>query len=227
MRRCLICVFVGILALAAPPRAQQPSTALDRVAIGTAIERAVAVPLRGIQVERLAEVNGVMLGGAADGRPALDTDAKMAETILSLSATTNGHLAVTGFRAAVTGTIANYAKANGFLKSFKGDVSGDDVREGLTAVVSVHLVGLLDARGLGLAAAVAIGTLIGPSQVGARVLEYVPTFVPANGRQFHRLLRTVVVNDLRNRLRAPAHGRAPQRLRDRRSRLEARAEPSR
>jgi RNA polymerase sigma factor (sigma-70 family) len=41
----------------------------------------------------------------------------------------------------------------------------------------------------------------------ARVLEYVPAFVPANGRQFHRLLRTIVVNDLRNRLRAPAHGR--------------------
>src|SRR5688572_4157081 len=41
----------------------------------------------------------------------------------------------------------------------------------------------------------------------ARVLEYVPTFVPANARQFHRLLRTIVVNDLRNRLRAPSHGR--------------------
>ncbi|MBP0443588.1 MFS transporter [Roseomonas sp. SSH11] len=38
-------------------------------------------------------------------------------------------------------------------------------------VVSVHLLTLLQARGLGLAAAVTLGTLIGPSQVGARVLE--------------------------------------------------------
>ena len=39
-----------------------------------------------------------MLGGAGDGRPALDTDAKMAEAILALSGTTNGRLAVEGFR---------------------------------------------------------------------------------------------------------------------------------
>ena len=37
--------------------------------------------------------------GAGDGRPALDTDAKMAEAILTLSGTTNGRLAVQGFRA--------------------------------------------------------------------------------------------------------------------------------
>ncbi|MET0850677.1 MAG: toprim domain-containing protein, partial [Candidatus Rokuibacteriota bacterium] len=53
--------------------------------------------------------------------------------------TREGGTHLTGFRAAVTSTIANYAKANGFLKSFKGDVSGDDVREGLTAVVSVRI----------------------------------------------------------------------------------------
>lgn len=50
------------------------------------------------EVERLAHANGVMLGGAGDGRPALDTDAKMAEAILALSGTTNGRLAVQGFR---------------------------------------------------------------------------------------------------------------------------------
>ncbi|HEX6194461.1 MAG TPA: nitrate reductase subunit alpha [Jiangellaceae bacterium] len=51
------------------------------------------------EVEQLAKVNGVMLGGVADGRPALDTDIKMAETILALSGTTNGRLAVAGFHA--------------------------------------------------------------------------------------------------------------------------------
>jgi DNA gyrase subunit B len=53
--------------------------------------------------------------------------------------TREGGTHLTGFRAALTSTIANYAKANGFLKAFKGDVSGDDVREGLTAVVSVRI----------------------------------------------------------------------------------------
>ncbi|MET0641689.1 MAG: nitrate reductase subunit alpha, partial [Jiangellaceae bacterium] len=51
------------------------------------------------EVERLARSNGVMLGGPGDGRPALDTDAKMAEAILTLSGTTNGRLAVQGFHA--------------------------------------------------------------------------------------------------------------------------------
>lgn len=50
------------------------------------------------QVSRLAKKNGVMLGGAGDGRPAIDTDEKMAEAILTFSGTTNGELAVQGFR---------------------------------------------------------------------------------------------------------------------------------
>ncbi len=49
-------------------------------------------------VERLAGANGVMLGGAADGRPAMDTDVKMADAILAFSGTTNGELAVQGFQ---------------------------------------------------------------------------------------------------------------------------------
>jgi nitrate reductase alpha subunit len=50
------------------------------------------------EVDRLAAKNGVMLGGAGDGRPAIDTDAKLADAILTFSGTTNGHLAVQGFR---------------------------------------------------------------------------------------------------------------------------------
>ncbi|HEX2805472.1 MAG TPA: molybdopterin dinucleotide binding domain-containing protein, partial [Kineosporiaceae bacterium] len=54
------------------------------------------------EVAYLGAKNGVMLAGSAgspaDGRPALDTDAKMAEAILTLSGTTNGRLAVQGFR---------------------------------------------------------------------------------------------------------------------------------
>jgi len=50
------------------------------------------------EVADLGHRNRVMSSGAGAGRPALDTDAKMAEAILALSATTNGRLAVQGFR---------------------------------------------------------------------------------------------------------------------------------
>ncbi|MGN6205515.1 nitrate reductase subunit alpha [Humibacter sp.] len=49
-------------------------------------------------VERLARMNGVMPSGAGAGRPAIDTDQKLAEAILSFSGTTNGRLAAQGFR---------------------------------------------------------------------------------------------------------------------------------
>ncbi|WP_460464785.1 nitrate reductase subunit alpha [Arthrobacter pigmenti] len=52
----------------------------------------------GREIDRLGHANGVMLGGAGDGRPAIDTDSKMAEAILSFSGTTNGQLAVQGFQ---------------------------------------------------------------------------------------------------------------------------------
>jgi MFS family permease len=41
----------------------------------------------------------------------------------------------------------------------------------LSAVMSVHLLTWLQARGIGLAAAVTLGAIIGPSQVGARAVE--------------------------------------------------------
>ena len=53
--------------------------------------------------------------------------------------TREGGTHLTGFRAALTRTMSAYALANGFLKNFKGGITGDDVREGLTAVISVRL----------------------------------------------------------------------------------------
>ena len=48
-------------------------------------------------VDRLGRQHGVFDSGPAEGRPALDSDARMAEAILSLSGTTNGALATQGF----------------------------------------------------------------------------------------------------------------------------------
>ena len=56
----------------------------------------------------------------------------------------------------------------------------------LMTVVSVHLLTLLQSRGVALATAVAFGTLLGPSQVGARVLE------AAFGRRVHPVWSLVV-----------------------------------
>ncbi len=48
------------------------------------------------------------------------------------------HLA--GFRNALTRVINDYARKNGMLKASDANLTGDDVREGLTAIVSVKLV---------------------------------------------------------------------------------------
>lgn len=46
---------------------------------------------------------------------------------------------MTGFRTALTRSINDYAKRNNFLKEKEPTFSGDDVREGLTAIVSVKV----------------------------------------------------------------------------------------
>jgi DNA gyrase subunit B len=53
--------------------------------------------------------------------------------------TVDGGTHVTGFRAALTGSLNDWARKAGVLKDNDGNLSGDDVREGLTAVVSVKL----------------------------------------------------------------------------------------
>ena len=50
-----------------------------------------------VEVAELAGANGIVTSGAGAGRPSLDTDAKLAETILALSGATNGRIAVEGF----------------------------------------------------------------------------------------------------------------------------------
>jgi DNA gyrase subunit B len=53
--------------------------------------------------------------------------------------TVDGGTHVTGFRAALTSSLNDWARRSGVLKDADGNLSGDDVREGLTAVISVKL----------------------------------------------------------------------------------------
>ena len=53
--------------------------------------------------------------------------------------TTEGGAHVSGFRAALTGTLNRYARDKGLLKEKEENLEGEDVREGLAAVISVKL----------------------------------------------------------------------------------------
>jgi predicted MFS family arabinose efflux permease len=59
-----------------------------------------------------------------------------------------------------------------------------------TAIISVHVLTFLQAKGMTLAVAVALGALIGPSQVGARILEMM------TGARFHPLWTLTVAMSL-------------------------------
>jgi DNA gyrase subunit B len=54
--------------------------------------------------------------------------------------TPDGGTHVTGFRAALTSSLNDWARKAGILKDADSNLSGEDVREGLTAVLSVKLV---------------------------------------------------------------------------------------
>ncbi len=53
--------------------------------------------------------------------------------------TREGGTHVSGFRAALTGCINSYAQKNNLLKAKDANITGDDCREGLTAIISVKL----------------------------------------------------------------------------------------
>ncbi|HEY61679.1 MAG TPA: DNA topoisomerase (ATP-hydrolyzing) subunit B [Anaerolineae bacterium] len=80
------------------------------------------------------EVNGITIDAAIQY-----TDV-YAESVYAFANTINtidGGTHLTGLRSAITRTINDYARKNGLLKDSDPNFSGDDTREGLTAIVSV------------------------------------------------------------------------------------------
>jgi DNA gyrase subunit B len=80
--------------------------------------------------------------GATSVEVALQYNDTYTENVLAFANninTVDGGTHVTGFRAALTGSLNDWARKSGTLKDSDGNLSGDDVREGLTAVVSVKL----------------------------------------------------------------------------------------
>lgn len=80
--------------------------------------------------------------GVIDFEVAMQWNGSYTETIFSYVnniPTRQGGTHFTGFSTALTRVLNNYIKANNLLKSDKISISGEDMREGLTAVISVKV----------------------------------------------------------------------------------------
>jgi DNA gyrase subunit B len=89
---------------------------------------------RPIHVERIVDSTSVEV--------ALQYNDGFAENVLPFANnihTVDGGTHVTGFRAALTGSLNDWARKAAILSEKDTNLSGDDVREGLTAVISVKL----------------------------------------------------------------------------------------
>ena len=87
-----------------------------------------------IHVERVVDGTSVEV--------ALQYNDGFAETVLAFANnihTVDGGTHVAGFRAALTGSLNDWARKSSTLSEKDANLTGDDVREGLTAVISVKL----------------------------------------------------------------------------------------
>ncbi|HIF15578.1 MAG TPA: DNA topoisomerase (ATP-hydrolyzing) subunit B [Bacteroidetes bacterium] len=77
-----------------------------------------------------------------DGVPvevAMSYNTSYSENVHSYVNTIEGGTHISGFRRALTRVLKSYAEKSGLLSKVKVDISGDDFREGLTAVISVKV----------------------------------------------------------------------------------------
>jgi DNA gyrase subunit B len=80
--------------------------------------------------------------GTVPVQVALSYNTSFTENLVSYVNNINTHEGgthVAGFRRALTRTLKNYADKSGLLEKVKLDISGDDFREGMTAVISIKV----------------------------------------------------------------------------------------
>jgi len=98
------------------------------------LNRSRAVVHEPIYVEK--EVNGTMVEAVVQYNTGYS---EMVYSFANNVNTVDGGTHLTGLRSAVTRTLNDYARRSNALKDAEGNLTGDDVREGLTAIVSVKL----------------------------------------------------------------------------------------
>ena len=90
--------------------------------------------------KRIVFLEGEMENGTVE--VAMQWNGSYVESVFSFANninTTEGGAHLSGFKAALTGTLNKYARDKGLLKEKEENLEGEDVREGLTAVISVKL----------------------------------------------------------------------------------------
>ena len=90
--------------------------------------------------KRIVFLEGEMEDGAVE--VAMQWNGSYVESVFSFANninTTEGGTHLSGFKAALTGTLNKYAREKGLLKEKEDNLEGEDVREGLAAVISVKL----------------------------------------------------------------------------------------
>ncbi|HZB35128.1 MAG TPA: DNA topoisomerase (ATP-hydrolyzing) subunit B [Gaiellaceae bacterium] len=90
--------------------------------------------------KRIVYFEGEMEDGAVD--VAMQWNASYVDSVFSFANNINtaeGGTHLSGFKAALTGTLNKYAREKGLLKEKEENLEGEDVREGLAAVISVKL----------------------------------------------------------------------------------------
>jgi len=98
--------------------------------------------------------------------------------------TVDGGTHLTGFRTALTRSLNDYARKSGILKDSDGNLSGEDVRDGLTAVISVKLP---DPEFEGQTKAKLGNAFVAP-QVAAAVTDGIIQFLEENPTDGRRIL---------------------------------------
>ncbi len=98
--------------------------------------------------------------------------------------TGDGGTHLTGFRTAITRCINDYARKNGIIKDAKDNLTGDDVREGLSAIISVKLP---DPQFEGQTKA-KLGNPEVQNQVGSVMSEYFAYFLEENPNEAKKII---------------------------------------